>query len=194
MKRKSVRICNSDKAFFRAYHFTEIKILVGIHSAIASSEEVIRLQFLAFGNDFLFAIQAMLWSRRVFVRLPGTSPQTTDTPAVSELPNLVLGHVNPCPRCQIISPDVIVISAKAAQFVFIANGRFDLKKVVAIPCEFYSEMRLDDHLVVFVFIYLDDIVDDVRQLNTRSVHFHAQLLTKVDLYVSHLKRDSFRPA
>jgi hypothetical protein len=174
-------------------HLAEVKVLVGIHSTVAVAEEVVQLELVTFLHDFLLAIQAVLRSLRMLAWLPRTRSQTTHTPTVSKLSNLILRHVVARSRCQVISPNIVVIAAKSTKLVFVADGRLNLQEVVTIPDEFYAEMRFDNDFVVAALVNLDDIVDDVRKFHARSVHFDAQLLTEVDLDVCHLERDCLRP-
>lgn len=54
-------------------------------------------------------------------------------------------------------------------------------------------MRLDYDFVVRVFVNLNDIIDNVRQLNARSVDFYSTLLAEINFDVGHLEGDSFGP-
>lgn len=174
-------------------HLAEIKVLVRVHSCVAGREDILRLQLVTFGEDFLLAVEAVLRSRWVVVGLPGTSPQTSDSPAVSELSHLIFRHVDALPRRQVIAPDVVVVAAQAAKFILIADGRLDLQKIVAVPCQLDAEMRLNNHLVMLVLVYLDKLVNGMRKLDPRPVDFHAQLLSEVYFDVGHLKCDSLGP-
>lgn len=154
-------------------HFTEVKVLVGIHSTVAVAEEVVQLQLVTLCDDLLLAVEAMLRSLRMHGWVPGTGSKSTYSPAVGELPNLVVRHVDAGARCQIIAPDVVVVAAEPAQLVLVADWRLDLKEVVAIPNQFDAKMRLDNHFVVAALVNLNDFLDDMWQLHARPIHFHT---------------------
>lgn len=167
-------MCVSSKALTVAHlrwtlthvHLTEVKILVWIHATIAIVEEVMKLQLVTFRHDPFLSVQTVLRSLRMLVGLSRASPQSTNTPTVSKLPHLILRHVDACPRRQIIAPYIVVIPAQSTELVFVADGRLDLKKVVAVPYEFDAEMRFDNHLVVLVAVNFHQLVDNMRQFDT----------------------------
>lgn len=175
-------------------HLAEFKVLVGIHSTVAVAEEVVQLQLVTFRDDLLLAVETVLWPLRMNGWISRASSQSTHTPALGELPNLIIRHVDACSRCQVIAPDVVVVTAEPAQLVFVADWRLDLEEIVAVPNQFDAKMRLDNHFVVAALVNLDDFLDDMRQLDARSIHFYAQLLAEVDFDVGHFKCDRLRPA
>lgn len=197
----SALVCIGGEAFTIAHlwrtlahvHLAKVKILVGIHATVAISKEVVRLQFLAFRNYFLLAIETVLRSLRMLVWPTSTRSQSSHSPAVGKLPNLILGHVDASSRCQVVSPHVIVITAQSTKLILIADGRFDLQEVVAIPDKFNAKMRLDYHFVIATFMNFNYFIDNMRQLDSRSIDFHTQLLAEVDFDICHLECDSFRP-
>jgi hypothetical protein len=179
---------------FAHVHFTEVEIFVWIHSTVAVAEEVLLLELVALGEDFLFTVEAVLRPLWVFVGLSGAGSQSPHAPAVSELPHLTFRHVDARPRRQVIAPHVVVISAQSTEFILVADRRFHLQKVVAVPSEFDAKMRLNHDFIVLILVNFDDFLDDVWQLNARAVHLHAQLLTEVDFDVFHLESDGLGPA
>lgn len=55
-------------------------------------------------------------------------------------------------------------------------------------------MWLDNNFIIATLVNFHQLVDDVRQLNSRSIHLYAQLLTEINLYVGHLESNCFGPA
>lgn len=175
-------------------HLAEFEVLVGIHSTVTVAEEVRPLQLVTFRDNLLLAVETVLRPLRMDGWISRASSQSTHTPALGELPNLIIRHVDAGSRCQVIAPDVVVVTAEPAQLVLVADWRLDLEEIVAIPSQFDAKMRLDNHFVVAALVNLDDFLDDMRQHDARSIHFYAQLLAEVDFDVGHFKGDCLRPA
>lgn len=55
-------------------------------------------------------------------------------------------------------------------------------------------MGLHNDFVIAIFVDLYNFVDGVRQLYSRAIHFHAQLLPEIDFDVSHFESDGLGPA
>lgn len=169
----------------------ELEILVGIDTTQAISEIFFRFEVETFLLDslLLFDTSMML---RLHIRPARTSLFAAHTPTVCELSYFVVGQVVAAPRHQIVTPNCVIVAAQSAQFAFVAHGRLELQKVVAVPCQFDTYRCLDDDNAIPILEYSRHAELLVRQLDSRAIHLHPKLLTEIDSDICRLERDCLR--